>query len=99
MSSQILLFIIKLILGGIVAFLAILLMSKTRDAGWMFMVAGFILSYAAMLYELLIDLGVLTLGSINLFGIPVTTLICTAVPSLCFIIAFIIMLCKKKLLI
>lgn len=96
MSSQILLFIIKLILGGIVAFLAILLMSKTRDAGWMFMVAGFILSYAAMLYELLIDLGVLTLGSINLFGIPVTTLICTAVPSLCFIIAFIIMLCKKN---
>ena len=39
MNPQLLLFIIKLVLGGIAAFLAIFVMSKTRDASWMFLVA------------------------------------------------------------
>ena len=50
MSPEILLFIIKLVLGGIVAFLAIFVMSKTRDASWMFLVAGFLLSYVSILF-------------------------------------------------
>ena len=42
MEPRILLFIIKLVAGGIVAFLAILLMSKKRSADWAFLVAGFL---------------------------------------------------------
>lgn len=95
MSPEILLFIIKLVIGGIVAFLAILLMSKTRDAAWMAMVAGFLLSYAALVFDLLINLGVLTHTSIELFGIPLSLLLCAVLPSLCFILAFIIMLIKR----
>ena len=41
MDPKILLFIIKLVAGGIVAFLAILLMSKTRDGD----LDGFINAY------------------------------------------------------
>ena len=96
MDPKILLFIIKLISGGIVAFLAILLMSKKRSLAWSFMVSGFLLSYAALVYELLIELGVLTATRYGLFGIPVSTLICTALPSLCYIIAFIIMLTHRN---
>jgi len=95
MNPDILLFIIKLIAGGIVAFLAILLMSKTRDAAWMCMVCGFLLSYAALVFELLIDLGVITHTALALFGIPLSALICAVLPSLCFIIAFILMLIKR----
>lgn len=95
MNPEILLFIIKLITGGIVAFMAILIMSKTRDAAWMTLVVGFLLSYISMVYDLLIDLGVFTPSSLCLLGMPVSTLLCAVLPSICFIIAFIIKLIKK----
>lgn len=95
MSPEILLFIIKLVLGGIVAFLAIFVMSKTRDASWMFLVAGFLLSYAALIFDLMIELGVLSQTKVCLFGIPLSSLLCAAVPSLFFIISFILKLTKK----
>ena len=78
-----------------VAFLAILLMSKKRSLAWSFMVSGFLLSYASLVYELLIELGVLTATKYGLWGIPVSTLICAVLPALCYIIAFIIMLAKR----
>ena len=95
MEPKILLFIIKLVTGGIVAFLAILLMSKKRTVAWSFMVSGFLLNYAALVYELLIALGVLTATKYGLWGIPVSTLIRAAIPALSYIIAFIIMLAKR----
>ena len=95
MDPRILLFIVKLVAGGIVAFLAILLMSKKRTLAWSFMVSGFLLSYAALVYELLIELGVLTATKYGLWGIPISTLICVLLPALCYITAFIIMLAKK----
>ena len=90
MEPRILLFIIKLITGGIVAFLAILLMSKKRTVAWSFMVSGFLLNYAALVYELLIELGVLTATKYGLWGIPVSTLICAVLPALCYITALVI---------
>ena len=95
MEPRILLFIIKLVTGGIVAFLAILLMSKKRSVSWAFMVSGFIFTYAALVYELLIELGVLTATKYGLWGIPVSTLLCVLLPAVCYITAFIIMLAKK----
>ncbi len=95
MEPRILLFIIKLVAGGIVAFLAILLMSKKRTVAWSFMVSGFLLNYAALVYELLIELGVLTATKYGLWDIPVSTLICATLPAVCYITAFIIMLAKR----
>ena len=95
MDPRILLFIIKLVAGGIVAFLAILLMSKKRTTAWSFMVSGFLLTYTALVYELLIELGVLTATKYGLWGIPVSTLLCAILPAICYITAFIIMLAKK----
>ena len=95
MDPRIILFIVKLIAGGVVAFLAILLMSKKRTVAWTFMVSGFLLTYAALVYELLIELGVLTATKYGLWGIPVSTLVCAILPSLCFITAFILMLAKR----
>lgn len=96
MDPKIILFIIKLILGGIVAFLAILLMSKTRDGAWMAMVGGFLLQYAVLVYDLLCDLGVLTSFGPLILGIPLSAILCVLLPSLCFILAFILMLCRKQ---
>lgn len=95
MNSELLLFIIKLAAGGIVSFLAILLMSKTREPGWIFMVGGFLLSYAALVFQLMEHLGIFTSSRFTLFGIPISSLICVILPAVFFIVAFIMMLCKK----
>lgn len=95
MTPEILLFVIKLSIGGIVAFLAILLMSKNRDAAWMSIVAGFLFSYVATVLELLTKLKILSPSSITIFGIPINSFIFAIIPNIFFIIAFIIMLMKK----
>ena len=95
MNSEILLFTIKLICGGIVAFCAILLMSKTRDAAWMTLVIGFLLSYISLVYELLVTLGIFTKSSLCLFGISIPSLLCIVLPSIFFVAAFIIKIFKK----
>ena len=96
MNYEIILFIIKLVLGGIAAFLAIFVMSKTRDASWTFLVAGFLFSYAALVIELMADLGIFDLNAITLAGFPLLPLICAIIPSAMFITAFLIKLCKKQ---
>ena len=96
MEPKILLFIIKLSASGIVSFLAILLMSKKREAAWSVLVCGFLFSYAALIYELLTELGILSFTEIMIFEIPLSQLICTTLPALCFIIAFIMMLAKHN---
>ena len=96
MDYEISLFIIKLILGGIVSFLAILLMSKTRDFACMTLVSGILTGYAAIVYELLIKLGVLTVSRTQIFGIPLSVFLYILVPSLFFIISFILLIIKKR---
>lgn len=95
MTPEILLFVIKLSIGGIVAFLAILLMSKNRDAAWMSMVAGFLFSYVSIVLELLTKLKIFSPSSITFFGIPIISFIFAIIPNIFFVIAFIIMLMKK----
>ena len=95
MDSNILLFIIKLVLGGLVAFFAILLMSKTRDAAWMTIVAGFLLSYISLVYDLLCELGVFASAGPIIFGIPLIPLLGVLLPSICFIVGFLIMFIRK----
>ena len=96
MNPEILMYIIKLVLDGIIAFLAILLMSKNRDSSWMCLVAGFLLSYAALIFNLMIKLGIFAVSTFCIFGIPLSTLLCEVLPSLFFIFAFILMLIKSN---
>lgn len=95
-SSEILLYIVKLVLGGILAFLAIMLWSRTRDAAWMSLVAGVVTTYAGLAYELFVKLGIILESRLEFFGIPVSSLIFTIVPSIFFILAFILMLFRTK---
>lgn len=95
MNSEILFYIIKLVVGGIVAFLAIMLMSKTRDGAWMSMVCGFLFTYASIVFDLMVSLGVLTTSKYLFLGIPVSSLVFTIVPAVFYIVAFIIMLLRK----
>lgn len=95
MNSELILFIIQMVVQGIVSFLAILVMSKTRAPSWMFIVAGFLFSYVALIFELMIKLGVLTNITATLFGLPLLNLLSITIPGLFFIIGLILKLFRK----
>lgn len=95
-ETEIIFFAIKLILGGLIAFLAIMLWSRTRDFSWMLLVLAAVTGYSALVYDLLLQLGFVMSREIMLFGneLPLIKLILSIVPSLFVILAFIRMLFK-----
>lgn len=95
-NSELILLIIKLVLGGMAAFLAIFLWSKTRDAAWMTLVGGVVFSYAGIVFEMMLVLGIVESGGFSVFGIPVANLFFAVVPSLFYIVAFLLMILRKK---
>lgn len=95
-QSQMILYVIKLVLGGTGAFCAILLWSKTKDSAWMCLVAGAVCRYAGLVYEMFITLGIVMPELVNVVGIPVSTLVFTILPDIFFILAFILMLVRTN---
>lgn len=96
-ETEIFFFIIKLVLGGLIAFLAIMLWSRTRDFSWMFLVFAAVTGYSAVVFDLLLGLGVVSVQKIMIFGseIPLMRLVLAVVPGLFVIVAFILMLIKS----
>ncbi|MBR0154888.1 MAG: hypothetical protein IJM22_02315 [Treponema sp.] len=92
MQSQILIWCIKLVLGGIAAFLAIMVWSKSRSACWVFLVTGILISYAGIIYDMMINLGILNAGNFLVYGIPFLTLVFTVIPYLLIIISLILII-------
>lgn len=95
-NSELVLYVIKLILGGIAAFFAIMLWSKTRDIAWMCLVAGTITSYAGVVYTMMTDLGIFLGLSTSLFGMPIPSLVFAVIPNLFYISAFVLMLIRSR---
>ena len=95
-QSEWILCIIKLVLGGIGALLAILFWSKTRDSAWMALVGGIVISYAGVIYDILLRIKVISTDSILLFGLPLTSLLFTVIPDILIIIALAVMLYRSS---
>ncbi len=95
-QPQMILYAVKLILGGIAAFCSILLWSKTKDVVWMCLVVGVVAKYAGVVYEILLALGIISSDSLVVFGVPLFTLIFTALPDIFFVIAFVLMLKRNR---
>lgn len=98
MQPDMLLHCIKLVLGGIAAFLAILLWSKTREAAWIAVIAGIITAYAGIVYNVLVVFGIAVEKSSvpAIAGMNIITLLFTVIPQLFFIAAFIIALSSRR---
>lgn len=95
-QSQVILYVVKLVLGGIAAFCSILLWSKTKDSVWMSLVAAVVSKYAGIVYEILSVLGISLPWDVVLWGIPVSTLVFTVLPDVFFIAAFVLMLKRNS---
>ena len=85
----------QLILGAVVAFLAIFLWPKIRDAAWMLVIFGTIVAYIETVYSVLKDFGI-TGGEIIIMGsVPLISFILPTVRMSFFIGAFLIMIYKQ----
>jgi len=86
----------QLILGAAVAFLAILLWPKIRDAAWMLIIFGTIVAYIETVYFILKDFGITGEEIIVFDSVPLISFILPIVRMLFFIIAFVIMIYKQS---
>lgn len=94
MEPQIALVIHKLIFGGILCFLSIFLLSKTRDPEWMCIVTACILMYLFIVLEMLANFGLLPIQTARIHeAIEIANI---AVPAVFLILAFIIKIYKSK---
>lgn len=94
-QTEMILYVIKLITGGAVAFAAILLWSRTKEFSWMCLVTGCVARYAGLVYELLSDLGIVVCEKFVIFGVPVLSVFFAVIPDLFFLTALVILLNKK----
>jgi hypothetical protein len=94
-EGQLLYITIRLVLGAVAAFFAIMLWAKTRDMAWMFIVIGIIAAYVETVYSILEIFGItgqaaLTIGSVSLLSILLSNL-----PAVFFLIALAIAVARK----
>jgi hypothetical protein len=94
-AGEITFVISRLVLGALASFFAIMLWSKTRDAAWMFMVAGTIAAYIETVYSILDLLGVTDGDPFTIGSVPVLAILLPCLRTSCFIAAFLIMVIRK----
>jgi hypothetical protein len=86
----------QLILGAAESFFAIMLLSKTRDAAWMLIIAGTIVMYVEIVYSVL-DIFGMSLDKFVFWGsVPAISFILPAFRMIFFIAAFVLMVIKQS---
>ena len=83
------LYMIKLVIGGLSAFFAILIWSKSRDFVIVSLVLAILTKFAGLIYEILENFGFITNHTFLIFGIPFFTLFFTIVPFVFLLITLI----------
>ncbi|MBO5825636.1 MAG: hypothetical protein J6R03_03345 [Treponema sp.] len=91
MNPDILLSIIKLSLSALITILAISLMAKRREFAWGMIVIGLLISFAILVYDLTVSLGITPIITYELFNIPVYELGKIVLPAFFFILGLLIM--------
>jgi len=86
----------QLILGAAAAFLAIFLWPKIRDAAWMLIIFGTIVTYIETVYSILKIFGISGDDFLIFDSVPLISFILPTVRTLLFISAFIIMIYRQK---
>ena len=89
--------LVRLIVGAIATFLAIILWSQTRDAAWMFVITATIVSYGEVVFRTLDSFGVVRLDRLIVFNIPLFSIALAALPMTLLAVAFAIMVARRGL--
>ena len=94
-SGQMVLILIRLVLGAIASFLAIMLWTRTRDTAWIFVIVATIIAYVETVYSILGFLGI-SGGTFLPAGLVfVSSVLLSSLPTVFFIAAFLVMVVRK----
>lgn len=90
--------IVRLVFGGVAAFLSLLLWSRTRDGAWTSLVAGVVVGYAGLVYDLLRRLGLDFAAGILFPGteVPLLPLLFIAVPGFFVSLALVLLISRTR---
>jgi len=95
-TADLILVVVKLSVGAIATFLAILLWANTRDTAWMLMIIGVVIEYAKVMYTTFETFGILPVAP-SLFGIPFAQVVVDNLPMVLFGIGFVVVLARGRL--
>ena len=87
--------IVRLGVGALATFGAILLWSQTRDSAWMLVVIGTIVHYGEIMYSTFYLFGILSTETI-VFGLPLVRILLTNLPSLFYFLGFLVAMSKNR---
>lgn len=93
--DRVVLLLSRLLIGGGATFCAILLWSRTRDTGWMFVVLGVIAGYGEILYTTLKSFGVIPSSLLVVKNIELVELVLVNLPFLLIMIGFIVTITRR----
>ena len=93
--AEIVLLVLKLLLGGLTAFLAILLWARIGNGVCIAFLMAALTGYVGILMEVLEAVHVITFDAKTLAGIPLGSLIFTLVPFIFYILAFVMLLSRS----
>jgi hypothetical protein len=92
--------LIRLAIGAVGTFFAILLWSKSRDSAWVLVVIGTLVSYTEIIFTTLVNLKLVQPDVFFLFGLegfPLVQTVLVNLPMIFFTIAFIIVISRRRL--
>ena len=95
MNPDILFSITRLSLSALITILAISLMAKRREFAWGMIVIGLLISFAILVYDLTVSLGIAPVITYKLFNIPIYELGKIVLPAFFFILGLLIMKAKN----
>jgi hypothetical protein len=82
--------------GALGTFFAILLWSQTRDASWVLVIIGTLVSYAAVVYTTLERFGIVSVQIPLVPGFPLLEVLLANLPMVFYMCAFISVLVRKR---
>jgi hypothetical protein len=93
--GQIILVSIRLVLGALASFFAIMLWSKTRDTAWMLMIIGTLAAYIETIFTILEMFGISEGLSLFIGSVPLAAIVLSTLRTGFCIAAFLIMVVKQ----
>ncbi len=92
--------LVRLGLGAMATFFAILLCSKSMEESWLFVILGVLVSYAEIIISTLEKFGILQLDFLTVWGLSgfeTVHQVLVNLPLILFIIAFVAAIAKRRL--
>jgi hypothetical protein len=95
--------LVRLLLGAITTFFGILLWSKTRDAAWILVIVGILVSYTEIIFSTLKQFGIVHFEYLQILGLQklpldqILQVVLVNLPLLLFTLAFVVVIARRRL--